>query len=594
MVKIKEVLKFCCSLILIIWTQQAIAFNLESTIDKSVSGEMISFITGELWVDTDGNGIRDLGESVVANATVRLYDNNSNLIATSATGTSGMYSIATGVSGQYYIEFEAPEGFDFTFPNLGTSDALDSDVTNENGNGSTAFFQVIDGQDVVDIDAGIYKCIPIGDLVWYDSNQNDVWDTNENGINGLLINLYRANSDTTYVKWDSQYTGANVATPSDDGYYKFCAPPGKYYVEVVLPLYGLVNVVPNVGSNEEIDNDITNAFGIGTTDSIIVVSGDEVCDLGAGYYPKAKIGNYTFIDNNINGIQDEGDEALPGVVVKLFLASGVQVGDSIITDVNGEYCFDYLGKGDYYLEFTPPPAYIVTLINQGGDDSMDSDIDNTNGPNTSITYTLNPGDTNLTVDGGFHLPVVPVEWLDLGVKNVDRANQISWSTASEINTAYFEVQGRHEDDLGFRNVGEQRAAGNSNKVLSYVLADKSVNKEGTYYYKIKQVDINGKYSFSKVISVVVGDLRKATVSVYPNPSTDLLFVDVNGVDQLDQITVSVYDTNGLLVKTKNNQSIQTDNLNTIQVDVRDLNDGMYIIRIDTGIEVVTKTLFILK
>ena len=137
----------------------------------------------------------------------------------------------------------------------------------------------------------------IGDLVWYDINKNDVWDTNENGLNGLKVNLWR-NHFGTWVIWDYTPTGHKPDTPSDDGYWKFCAPPGQYYVQVIMPPLGLVRARPNIGSIEEIDSDITNANGPTTTDMFTVLSGQSVCDLGAGFYPQALVGNLVWNDLN--------------------------------------------------------------------------------------------------------------------------------------------------------------------------------------------------------------------------------------------------------------------------------------------------------
>ncbi|MBL0100669.1 MAG: hypothetical protein IPP49_12045 [Saprospiraceae bacterium] len=258
-------------------------------------------------------------------------------------------------------------------------------------------------------DAGYYKCVPIGDLVWYDINKNDKWDSFENGINGLKVNLWR-NHFGTWLIWDYVYTGHKPGTPSDDGYWKFCAPPGEYYVQVIMPPLGLVRALPNVGTDEEIDSDLTNANGAASTDKFTVISGQMKCDLGAGFYPQAIAGNLVWRDDNQNGVQETSEARMEGVKVEAVEVSTGAVKATATTDIDGTYTLDYLEKQQYYLKFTPPTGYSATVARATSDDK-DSDVDHSFGPNTTRAFDMQPASINENIDMGLAFGALPVDWL---------------------------------------------------------------------------------------------------------------------------------------------------------------------------------------
>lgn len=113
----------------------------------------------------------------------------------------------------------------------------------------------------------------------------------------------------------------------------------------------------------------------------------------------ASIGDYVWHDLNHDGIQDE-EPGIPGVVVNLYKCNGDFV-DTTTTDSNGFYLFYYLDPGDYYLEFIAPDDYVITLQDQGEDDSIDSDSD---GNGITICTTLESYEHDMTWDAGMYIP----------------------------------------------------------------------------------------------------------------------------------------------------------------------------------------------
>ena len=141
--------------------------------------------------------------------------------------------------------------------------------------------------------------------------------------------------------------------------------------------------------------------------------------------PLVAVGNSIWNDANGDGIQQQGEPLLPGVIVELLLADGLTPATDannnpvapVITAADGRYLFAHLLPGDYVIKVTPPVGYLPTV---GGADPDNNDNDDSNGlPGDavqSLPVTLSSGDepiddgdisleSNLSVDFGFYLPV---------------------------------------------------------------------------------------------------------------------------------------------------------------------------------------------
>ncbi len=124
------------------------------------------------------------------------------------------------------------------------------------------------------------------------------------------------------------------------------------------------------------------------------------------------------------------------------------------------------------------------------------------------------------------LAAVPVTFNEIGATLIGKQSaKIYWSTASEINNQLFEVM-RSTDGNNFITIGKIRGAGNSSVRNDYSFNDVELTT-GVYYYKIKQVDFNGAYSFSKTVTLYVGVQQQSNVTVYPNPFENNLIITLN-------------------------------------------------------------------
>jgi hypothetical protein len=115
---------------------------------------------------------------------------------------------------------------------------------------------------------------------------------------------------------------------------------------------------------------------------------------------------------------------------------------------------------------------------------------------------------------------IPVEMTSFTAKKVGTANKLAWQTATEINNYYFDVE-RSNDGATFQNIGKVKGVGNTNTLSNYDFMDENP-LAGTNYYRLQQVDVNGKTTTSKTVAVNANG--KGSVKVFPTLATDKLSV----------------------------------------------------------------------
>jgi len=542
-----------------------------------------------VWNDLNGNGLQDSGEPGIENVIVKLYNGDGFLQDLVATGSDGNYLFDRLNPGVYYIEFDLPAGFDPTIPYLGNNTELDSDIDGSNGPNTTTKITLTPGENNLSIDAGIHECQPLGEYVWFDKNMNNTFDrTTENGINGLIVDLYR-NIDGVWVYWDRDWTGIHPNKASEDGYFKFCVPPGEYYIDFDVPPTGMVPVRPGVG-DERNDSDLDDGNGEYTTSTFTVVAGEDNCDIGAGFYTMGSIGDIVWLDSNTDGVRSSNEAPMSGVLVEAYDIHNDLVG-SAVTDEDGRYMVDYLRQEDYYLKFYPPEGYTLTTPNAIVNDAEDSDVDHSNGENTTGYYEAGPAIHIPNVDAGMVIGVaLPVDLTEFDGSYRQDYIYLNWETAAEINTEYFLVERRfHTEDI-FNTIARQPAKGSAS---SYNINDYDVDDSGVYYYRLRSIDRDGSEEVSKVISVDIESERSGDVNVYPNPAIDQINIDIN-LKNSKQVSIDIYNSTGQLIQAGViNQRFPKGVYNAI-VDISDLNAGVYNIMITKDTEVVSKKLIVLK
>ena len=174
-----------------------------------------------------------------------------------------------------------------------------------------------------------------------------------------------------------------------------------------------------------------------------------------------------------------------------------------------------------------------------------------------------------------------------------RAPVLNWETATEINNYGFEVQRQSGSD-DWSKIGFVEGYGNSNSPKQYSFTDASVSKSGIYYYRLKQIDIDGKYEYSDVVNV---NLNVAEISYqlnqnYPNPFNPSTTISYTLPEQTF-VQLTVYNVFGEEVA-KLVKDVKQMGTHTIVFNAKNMASGMYYYTLETEDFITTKKLILLK
>ncbi len=164
---------------------------------------------------------------------------------------------------------------------------------------------------------------------------------------------------------------------------------------------------------------------------------------------------------------------------------------------------------------------------------------------------------------------LPVTWGTFTAEKQGGTGLLKWTTLTEINANHFDIE-RSTDGNNYTVIGTVKATGNSNQVNNYTYTD-AKPMEGVNYYRLREVDNDGKYSYSEVKSLTFG-AGDNMIKISPNPATDKVNITVPGNNKT--LTISIVNTQGRKVKTF------TMNSAFMQVSIADLASGVYYVRIN--------------
>lgn len=171
--------------------------------------------------------------------------------------------------------------------------------------------------------------------------------------------------------------------------------------------------------------------------------------------------------------------------------------------------------------------------------------------------------------------VLPIELITFNGRTEDTNVKLTWQTASELNNEKFEIE-EGQDGRAFQKIGEVAGKGTTLEQQDYSFEVKNP-RNGISYYRLKQIDFDGEFEYSKVISVNFKGENRDVGAFYPNPSKSGL-VNLDYTSQTDdEIVVSVFDVTGKLVVNQVQQISNGDN--NLSFDFSELNTGIYIVKI---------------
>ena len=173
---------------------------------------------------------------------------------------------------------------------------------------------------------------------------------------------------------------------------------------------------------------------------------------------------------------------------------------------------------------------------------------------------------------------LPIELLSFTAKlNSDKEVDLNWQTASEINNDYFTVE-KSADAVNFIPLEIIKGAGNSVSILNYTTLDKNPYS-GITYYRLKQSDFNGDFTYSQIEAVKLFD--ENNLLIYPNPTAHHLVIESigNTQDFTNETSFFIFNSLGQKIDLPR---ISSTNSKSIIFDVAQLSQGNYFISIQNN------------
>ncbi|MFK8009733.1 MAG: lamin tail domain-containing protein, partial [Saprospiraceae bacterium] len=168
-------------------------------------------------------------------------------------------------------------------------------------------------------------------------------------------------------------------------------------------------------------------------------------------------------------------------------------------------------------------------------------------PNT--TYTIGEWTTKSQDDFsnvGVHSMTLssslPVELVEFSGQIFPNFNRLDWKTASEKNSAYFEIESSI-DGFNFKTIGKINAIGNSNQIRRYEFVEN--NPSQISYYRLKQVDLDNTFEYSEIL-YLSRVIEKTNLSLSPNPANKYIYLDIE-IPNEEQVEITIYSMTGQLI-----------------------------------------------
>ena len=399
-----------------------------------------------VWIDSNNNGAQDAGELGIEEIEVTITSENGIIEKTAMSNAEGFYQFIDLPAGKYRVCVNLPSGFHFAKSNIGT-DQLDSDVDSL---GCTLLLDYSSGGFINDLDIGLTKNGSLEGIAFIDLNGNGVINPSDPGLDGVIVNLHSA---------FGELLESTMTTTIDNipGIFEFSNLKATDYYLVFEYPEDYIITSPNVG-DDLTDSDITGTFGEGSTDLFSIPSGTKVINVAGGAYLPASIGDEVWIDTNQDGIRDEDEVGAPNIEVIIFRSFGIPF-DTTFTNEEGLYQFENLKQGLYFIQFVIPQEFAISPSDQGLDDNVDSDTDDSG--KTPLISLAHGADLE-SIDCGIYSAIPSlrsVAWNDSngdGVRQINEARipGVQISLTDELNNVLETTQSNALGLYAFQEIPE--------------------------------------------------------------------------------------------------------------------------------------------
>ncbi|MEO6903905.1 MAG: T9SS type A sorting domain-containing protein [Bacteroidia bacterium] len=208
----------------------------------------------------------------------------------------------------------------------------------------------------------------------------------------------------------------------------------------------------------------------------------------------------------------------------------------------------------------------------------------------SVTNLLGRGTNTFYVGSKTNLSPLPISLLKFDAHLQDNKTvAVNWATASETNNDYFTVE-KSADAINFEKVVSIKGAGNTTMMVKYNTTDYNP-LTGQSYYRLKQIDFDGKFTYSNIIAI--NAIADQSLTIFPNPSSTNDNIQMNIPNDLKgkEVLINVHDLQGRNIYS---ESLIVDNIKKSTTIISEkLNSGSYMINIISG-NTIYKQLLIVR
>ena len=173
---------------------------------------------------------------------------------------------------------------------------------------------------------------------------------------------------------------------------------------------------------------------------------------------------------------------------------------------------------------------------------------------------------------------LPVNWLSFTAQKSNNTQvSLQWSTANETKNHFYIVE-RSTDGVTFNSIGKLAGGNNLNMLQQYYYNDLKPYA-GTNFYRLKQVDLDGQFTYSSVAKVTL-DRSGQTWTIYPNPAHGQS--NIRLLDNMKKVNIALTDASGKIVYRTYLPSAKVGQ--QITLPLQGLAKGIYIIKMETETE----------
>lgn len=321
--------------------------------DKAIGAVKPGSISGVIWLDENEDGTRGEGELLMSGVSLELVDERGGTVVKRTASTDQGFRFDNVRPGTYTVRLTLPDQ---------SSPAADSASTFvANGLRMTQTGVIVEaGEDVDGLTTGLVSATSVAGRLYLDENGA------RTPLAGVTVSLYKG----------GELSPLMTVLTDDSGRYRFDGLwPADYYLEAGLPS-GTIFVRPDDPNYESGASAVTaSGEGAGTSELFYLHMAQHRLDMDVIYIKPARVGDLAWLDENGNGLVDEGEPGIPGITVQL-LQDGEAVYETV-TDAYGYYLFTDVYPGAYtlvakaYPELTPTSQVealrIISSCLVGGD-----------------------------------------------------------------------------------------------------------------------------------------------------------------------------------------------------------------------------------